>query len=365
VVDFLDLRRQGLRLEPGLREAFSLVLRGGTFILGEEVRRLEEEFASYLGAGHAVGTASGTDALLLSLKALGIGPGDEVVVPALTAPPTVVAVCLSGARPALVDVDGDTLTIDPAGVEAALGPHTRAVLPVHLYGNPAPLGQLSGLCEERGMVLVEDACQAHGAALEQRPLGTWGRCGCFSFYPTKNLGALGDGGMVVTDDGDLAERLRSLRDYGRRGRDLLEEVGMNSRLDELQAAFLRVKLPLLEEWNRRRRELAERYSAGLQGLPLRMPAMPDGSLSARHLFVVLTPRRDALARHLAEEGIGTAVHYPLPIHLHPAFAFLGHGEGDFPRAEQAASQVLSLPLYPELEEGEVDAVISSLSGFFS
>ncbi len=365
MVDFLDLRRQGRQLERELREAFLRVLDRGAFILGEEVSCFEEEFASFLGAGYAIGTASGTDALILCLKALDIGPGDEVLVPALTAPPTVVAVCLSGARPVLIDVDGDTLGMDPEKAEAAMTPRTRAVMPVHLYGTPARLRELSRLCGEKEVVLLEDACQAHGGALEGKKLGTWGRCGCFSFYPTKNLGALGDGGMAATDDGMLAERLRGLRDYGRRGRDLLEEVGMNSRLDELQAAFLRAKLPFLEGWNRRRRELAQRYRTGLEGLPLRVPALPPAALPACHLFTVLTPLRDELARHLKIHGIGTAVHYPLPVHLHPAFSGLGYRRGDFPNAERAASETLSLPLYPELEDGEVDEVISALSGFFA
>jgi len=364
VVDFLDLRRQHAFLRDRLASACERVMGRGSFILGEEVRLFEEEFAACLGTVHAVGVASGTDALTLSLMALGIGPGDEVVVPALTAPPTVVAVCRSGARPVLADIDEDGFLLDPAEAKRVVGERTRAVLPVHLYGNPASLPELSRLCGERGLFLVEDACQAHGAELEGRALGTWGACGCFSFYPTKNLGALGDGGMVVTSDAGLAASLRRLRDYGRSGGQRLEEVGMNSRLDELQAAFLREKLPLLVGWNRRRGELATRYRMKLEGLPLRMPRLRPGSRPSFHLFPVFTPLRDELVAHLGEKGIGTAVHYPLPIHLHPAFSFLGYGPGDFPRAERAAAQELSLPLYPELEDEEVDEVISALRDFF-
>ncbi len=337
----------------------------GSFILGEEVVLFEEEFASFLGGGHAVGVASGTDAITLSLMALGIGPGDEVVVPAFTAPPTVVAVCRSGARPVLADIEEGTLNLDPAEAEKVSGPRTRALLPVHLYGNPAPLPDLIQLCEERRLFLLEDACQAHGASLEGRPLGTWGACGSFSFYPTKNLGALGDGGMVVTGDAGLAARVRSLRDYGRSGQHLLDEVGLNSRMDELQAAFLREKLPSLERWNRRRGELASRYLRGIEGLPLQVPRLPTASRPSYHLFPVFTPRRDELAAYLRDRGIGTAVHYPLPIHLQPAFSFLGHRAGDFPRAERAASRALSLPLYPELRDEEAEEVVSALRDFFS
>ncbi len=365
MVDFLDFSRQHRALRDDLLGAFSRVLDGGHFILGEEVRLFEQEFASFLGAEEAVGVASGTDALLLSLKALGVGTGDEVVVPAFTAPPTVVAVALSGAAPVLADVRMEDFTIDPDRVEEAVTERTRAVIPVHLYGSPAALEELEDTCSRKGLYLVEDACQAHGGRLHDRSLGTWGRCGCFSFYPTKNLGGLGDGGMVATGDPELASRLRSIRDYGRRERDLLGEIGYNSRLDELQAALLRVKLERLEEGNRRRRRLAGIYLEGLEGLPLRLPPTRPGALPAFHLFCVSTPERDRLAAFLGERGIRTLVHYPTPIHRQPAFAHLGYGEGDFPVAERAASEALSLPLYPELEEGEAEETVRAVRDFFA
>jgi dTDP-4-amino-4,6-dideoxygalactose transaminase len=365
MVEFLDFSRQHQALREGLLEAFARVLDGGSYILGEEVRLFEQEFASFLGAGEAVGVASGTDALLLSLKALGVGEGDEVVAPAFTAPPTVVAVALSGAVPVLADVRPSDFNVDPDRVEEALTERTRAVIPVHLYGSPADLEGLEGVCSRAGLPLVEDACQAHGARLHGRSLGTWGRCGCFSFYPTKNLGGLGDGGMVATGDPALASRLRSIRDYGRKERDLLGEIGYNSRLDELQAALLRVKLERLEEGNRRRRDLAAVYLEGLAGLPLCLPPVRPGALPAFHLFCVSTPERDRLSGFLAGRGIRTLVHYPTPIHLQPAFARLGYARGDFPVAERAAAEALSLPLYPELEEGEAEETVRAVREFFA
>lgn len=365
MVDFLDFSRQHEAIAGELQEAFARVLTSGHFILGEEVRRLEEEFASYLATGDAVGVASGTDALLLSLKALGTGVGDEVVVPAFTAPPTVVAVALSGATPVLADVRPEDYTIDPAGVERALTSRTRAVVPVHLYGHPAAMEELAALCVREGLSLVEDACQAHGARLREKALGTWGRCGCFSFYPTKNLGGLGDGGMVVTGDPALARRLRGIRDYGRIERDLLGEIGYNSRLDELQAALLRVKLKRLEAGNQRRRLLAGIYREGLKDLPLRLPPADPGASPVYHLFVIATPQRDSLSAYLKERGVQALIHYSIPIHRQPAFASLGYREGDFPVAERAAAEALSLPLYPELEGREVDEVITAVRGFFA
>ncbi len=364
MVDFNDFSRQRRALGDELREAFARVLDTGHFILGEEVRLFEEEFAACLGAGEAVGVASGTDALLLSLKALGVGPGDQVVAPAFTAPPTIVAVALSGAVPVLADVRAEDFTIDPAGVEKALAGRTRAVLPVHLYGYPAPLEELSAICSREGLALVEDACQAHGATLKERSLGTWGDCGCFSFYPTKNLGGMGDGGMVATGDPSLAARLRSIRDYGRIERNLLGEIGYNSRLDELQAALLRVKLPRLLADNQRRRDLAGIYMEGLKGLDLRLPPASPEAMPSLHLFVIATPRRDQLKRFLEEKGVQALIHYPTPIHLQPAFSSLGYREGDFPVAERAAAEALSLPLYPELKEEEAEEVVAAVRRFF-
>lgn len=362
-VPFLDLTRQDRELAEELRRDLEGFLRRGRYVLGEEVRALEEEFSRYCGASYGVGVASGTDALLLSLKALGAGEGDEVITPALSAPPTAVAVALCGARPIFADVDPETLTIDPASVEGMVTSRTRFLVPVHLYGRMADMPRLQEIASSHGLVVVEDCAQAHGAGLDGKRAGSWGAAGCFSFYPTKNLGAYGDGGMVVTDDPDLARRLRMLRDYGRADRDTLDEVGMNSRLDELQAAFLRTKLRRLAEWNRRRRELARRYLEALRDLPLGLPSWSGGEEHCFHLFVVTCSERDALRAHLARSGVETAVHYPLPLHLQPPFR-----EGaarSCPAAERAASEVLSLPLYPYLKEEEQEAVIAAVRSFFA
>ncbi len=332
--------------------------------MGEEVRLFEEEFASYCQCGYAVGVASGTDAILIALKALGVGEGDEVLVPAFTAPPTVMAVVLSGARPVLVDIDQKAFSMEPAIAGDSITPRTAAMVPVHLYGLPAPMEELCRLAQRVQVPVVEDACQAHGAKLGSKSIGAWGKVGCFSFYPTKNLGALGDGGMIVTDDPELAGEMTKIRDYGREGRDIFSKIGFNSRLDELQAAFLRVKLGVLEKGNARRRELAKRYIQGLGDLPLRIPQAEPEAQPAYHLFVVATRRRDELSAYLASRNIETLVHYPYPIHLQPAFAFLGYKKGDFPNAERAAAEVLSLPLYPELEDQEVEEVISAIRDFY-
>ncbi len=365
MIKFVDLSRQHGSISFQLNDAFNRVLDKGRYVLGEEVQLFEKEFASFCQCGYGVGVASGTDAILIALKALGVGEGDEVLVPAFTAPPTVMAVTLSGARPVLVDIGLDGFTMDPAQAKVSITPRTAAIVPVHLYGISAPMEEIMELARDARLPVVEDACQAHGARLKSRPLGAWGKAGCFSFYPTKNLGALGDGGMIVTDDPELAREMARIRDYGREGRDLFLRAGFNSRLDELQAAFLRVKLRALEEGNQRRRELASRYIRELEGLPLRLPQAPPEALPAYHLFVVATQRRDQLSAFLASRNIETLVHYPHPIHLQPAFAYLGYGEGDFPNAERAAKEVLSLPLYPELEDEEVEEIVSSVKDFFS
>ncbi|MBC7229268.1 MAG: DegT/DnrJ/EryC1/StrS family aminotransferase [Actinobacteria bacterium] len=363
-VPFLDLSRHDRALLPELSAAFSRVLQGGRFVLGPEVSAFEEEFASFCGARHAVGVASGTDAIVLVLRALGIAPGDEVVTPALSAPPTAVAVSLAGGRPLFVDIDPATRCIDPSQVERSIGPRTRFLLAVHLYGRLAETEELSRIADGHGLVLVEDCAQAHGARRNGRSAGTWGRAGCYSFYPTKNLGAYGDGGAVITDDAQLARRLRELRDYGRVDRDRIAEVGTNSRLDELQAAFLRVKLGRLEEWNRRRRDLARRYWEELEGLPLDLPEWDGMEDHCFHLWVAACEERDALRAWLAEEGIETAVHYPVPLHLQAPYLEGGKPAFSCPEAERFCARAISLPLHPSLSEDEQDAVISAVKGFF-
>ncbi len=363
-VPFLDLARQDAELAAELGDAFSLFLRRGIYILGPEVSLLEQEFASFCRLSSGVGVASGTDALVLALKALDVRPGDEVIVPAVSAPPTAVAVSLSGAVPVFVDIEPGSRCLDPALVAGSVTPRSRFLLVVHLYGRLADMTALAALSRELGLTLVEDCAQAHGAAALGKKAGAWGQAGCYSFYPTKNLGAYGDGGMVVTDDDGLASRLRALRDYGRTDRDRLGEIGLNSRLDELQASLLRVKLRYLERWNRRRREMARRYLDGLAGLPLRLPQWDGAENHCFHLFVVECDERDSLRSHLAEKGIGTAVHYPLPLHLQRPYLRDGAPACSCPVAERLAEQALSLPLYPHLTGEEQERVIAAVRDYF-
>lgn len=361
-VPFLDLTRLDRELKEELRRAFDAFLEKGRHILGPEVESLEREFASFCGLEYGVGVASGTDALVLALRALGAKEGDEVITSALSAPPTAVAICLAGARPVFADVDPRTLNLDPESVEERITPRTRFILPVHLYGRPADMRSLEGIASRHGLVLVEDCAQAHGASLDGKKAGAWGRAGCYSFYPTKNLGAYGDGGMVVTSDSELARELRCLRDYGRVERDRLGKIGLNSRLDELQAALLRVKLRYLPQWNRRRRDLAHRYLEAFSDLPLGLPSSREGEEHVYHLFVVTCKERDSLRLHLARCGVESVVHYSLPLHHQPPFR--DYASPACPAAEEASRRVLSLPLYPHLTEVEQETVIAAVRSFF-
>jgi len=351
-VPFLDLSREVDALRPELDAAVAGVLDRARFVLGDRVAELERRFAAFCGAGHAVGVASGTDALTIALQAVGVEPGAEVVVPANTCIPTVAGVEAAGAVPVLADVDPRTWTLDPASARAALSERTAAVVPVHLYGLCADVEALSTL----GPPVVEDAAQAHGAAAHGRRAGTLGAAAAFSFYPTKNLGALGDGGAVVTDDEQVAAAARQLRAYGERERYESVRSGRNSRLDELQAALLLAKLPRLEAWNARRRQIAARYDE----LDLERQHVPDGFLHAYHLYVVRARDRDATRRRLAERGVETLVHYPRAVHQHPGYAHLARPELDV--SEELGGQVLSLPLNPWLRDDEVEAVVAAVSG---
>jgi dTDP-4-amino-4,6-dideoxygalactose transaminase len=356
-VPFMDLAAGAAVAGEQLEQAYRRVVRSGWWVLGEEVAAFELAFAQYCGVRHGIGVASGLDALQLTLRALGIGPGDEVLVPGYTAVATWMAVSLAGARPVGVDVSPDGWGIDPALLDVAWTPRTRAIVPVHLCGRPADLDAIGAWAAERDLLLVEDACQAHGARWGGARVGGLGAAAAFSFYPTKNLGAIGDGGAVTTDDDALADRLRLLRTYGWRARGDSEIVGDNSRLDELQAAFLRVRLERLEAMNARRRELAARYLAGLRGVPgLELPADDPGHVW--HLFVVAHEQRDALRRALAERGIGTLVHYEVPPHRTQAYA--GREPAVLPVTERLAARVLSLPLHPELSDAAADAVIAAV-----
>ncbi len=359
-VRFNDLTICDTDLSRDIRTAIERVVSSGWYVLGPEVEAFDKEFALAIGTHYGVGVASGTDAISLSLMALGVGAGDEVVTSPLTATFTALAISRVGARPVFADVDPETLTLSPASVEERITGRTKAIVPVHLYGNACAMDPLLQLAETRGLVVVEDACQAHGARYGDRPLGALAQAGAFSFYPTKNLGALGDGGFITTDDEELAASLARLRNGGQASRYLHTEVGLNSRLDEIQAAVLRAKLPHLEKWNQRRRDLAGRYEKGLAGSELRAIGVGTNVLSARHLFVVRAPSRDAWMERLASRGIQTLVHYPVPAHLQPAYRELGQGEGSCPVAEEAASSILSLPLYPSMSDDDVDYVLQSV-----
>jgi dTDP-4-amino-4,6-dideoxygalactose transaminase len=353
----VDLTRQHSLLREEISAAVDRVLMGGRFILGPEGRALEGEMAALCGVRHGVGVGSGTDALRLALTALGIGPGDEVIAPAFSFVASGSTILQVGALPVFVDVDLESFTLDPDQVAQAVTPRAKAIIPVHLYGHPAPMEAITAVARRHGLAIVEDAAQAIGASYAGRPVGSLGDLACLSFYPTKVLGACGDAGMVVTDREDLAERVRRLRNHGSRERYHHLELGWNSRLDEIQAAILRVKLRHLPEWVERRRQIAARYREILAGLPVALPREHPHVRHAYHHYTLRSSGRDALAKALADLGVGTAIHYPLPIPGQPLFRdFPGSREADLPRAWQLSQEVLSLPCFPELTESEINAV---------
>lgn len=365
MVPFVELQTQFHALEGEIRSAMERVLQRAWYVLGEEGAAFEREFADWLGVAHAAGVGSGTDAIQIALRAAGVGPGDEVITVANTCVPTVAGIGATGATPRLVDVHPETLTLDPWALEGAITARTRAIVPVHLYGHPCDMDPILEFAEAHGLVVVEDCAQAHGARYKGRLCGTLGHLAAFSFYPSKNLGAMGDGGAVVTGDPALDGAVRKLRNYGEDTRYHHVRPGINSRLDELQAAILRAKLPHLDGWNHARRGLAERYRAGLAGLPIQLPPAAPWAESNHHLYPVRTPRRDELQTFLRERGVQTLMHYPIPVHLQPAYESLGYRRGDFPVAEASCAQVLSLPLYPELAEDSQDEVIAGCVAFFT
>ena len=363
-VPFMDLAADYQQYRPEIDAAVHGVLDSGWYILGREVTYFEQEFAAFCGVEHAIGVASGTDALHLALRLFSIGPGDEVITVAHTAVATVVAIEQTGARPVLVDVDPVTYTLDPERLEAAITSRTRAIIPVHLYGQPADMESILDIARRRQVRVIEDCAQAHGALYQGRPVGSWGDVAAFSFYPTKNLGALGDGGAIVTAEADLAQQLRLLRQYGWRERYISEIAGFNSRLDELQAAILRVKLQHLETGNKGRRQLAVQYQQLLAETPLSLPVTRKDCQHVYHLYVVQAPNREALQASLFKAGIATAIHYPAPVHLQPAYAGLGYRLGDLPVTEGLAQQILSLPMYPQLQPSVVEAVAEAIAQFY-
>ena len=351
-----------MRLTPGddddaIRTGLDRVVRSGCFILGPELRAFEAEFAAACGAAHAVGVGTGTDAIALALRALGIGPGDEVITTPLSAAYSALAVMIAGATPVFADIDLDRLTIDPALVEAAVTPRTAAILPVHLYGQPADMTAIEAVARRHNLAIIEDACQAHLASANGRPVGTIGAAGAFSFYPTKNLGALGDAGAIVTNDAMLAERLRRLRNGGQTDRYHHVEFGVNSRLDEMQAAILRARLPLLPAWTARRREIGARYRRALDAAPVIVPPERDPG-HVYHLFPVRSAGRDAAQADLRAAGIDTLIHYPVPIPAQAALAAVP--ASPCPNANRVCGEIFSLPLHPALTDGEVDRVAAAV-----
>lgn len=361
LIPLVDLVKNYQTIKEEIDRAIKKVLSTGKFILGEEVVLFEREFADYLGVKYAVGVASGTEALILALKALSIGMGDEIIIPA-NAYPTAFAVWASGAKIKLGDIDPETFNLNASQIEKAVTSATRAIIPVHLYGQAADLAPILTLAQKHQLFVIEDVAQAHGAAYQGKKLGTWGDLGCFSFYPTKNLGGFGDGGMVVTNDKKLAQKVRELRMYGEKKRYQSKRKTTHSRLDELQAAILRVKLKKLDFWNQKRRQIAEWYLKELKNTPVGLPKEKWGN-HVYHLFVIRTKKRNELKNFLAKNGVEAGTHYPLPVHKVLAFADLGYRPGNFPQAERAAEEILSLPCYPELTKSQVRIICDLIKSF--
>ena len=360
-IPFLELAPAYAELRTELDAAYRRVMDSGRYLLGSELEQFESEFASHCGTAHCVGVANGLDALHLILRAHRIGAGDEVIVPSFTFIATWLAVSYAGATPVPAEPDPRTFNLDPVRIEQAITPKTRAIIPVHLYGQSADMDPILAVARARKLKVIEDAAQSHGARYKGRRTGSLADAAAFSFYPAKNLAAFGDGGAVTTNDADLADRLRALRNYGSRQKYHHECLGFNSRLDELQAAFLRVKLCKLDEWNARRRAIACRYLNELTGLPaLQLPFVPEYAEPVWHVFAVRHPCRDALQSALAAAGIGTLIHYPIPPHLSGAYSRSGWKPGDFPIAEEIANTELSLPLSPHLTPQEQDSTIEAL-----
>jgi dTDP-4-amino-4,6-dideoxygalactose transaminase len=360
VIPILDLKQQYRELKRDIDLAVGAVFENGAFINGPNVRTLEEELARYLGSAEAVGVNSGTDALHLALRALGIGPGDEVVTTPFTFVATSEAIAMVGATPVFVDIDSRTYNIDPQAIEAAIGPRTAAIIPVHLYGLPADMIRICQIARRYQLAVVEDCAQAIGASVEGKRVGSFGDLGAFSFFPSKNLGAYGDGGMILTDNADLANRCRSLRAHGGKVKYHHDEIGVNSRLDEVQAAILRVKLPHLERWNELRRAHASAYREALAETMLVLPTEPQGMRHVFHQYTVRVNDRDAVQSQLSAYGVQTMVYYPVPLHLQKVHAAMGLQPGAYPESERASREVLSLPMYPELAPTSIECVVQAM-----
>lgn len=366
IVPFVDLQAQYRAIESDVNAAINKVVSDCNFILGSQVEEFEKTFASFVGAEYAIGVGSGLDALHLSLRALNIGPGDEVILPANTYIATALAVTAVGARPVLVDCDISSYNIDLELIEEAVTSRTRAILPVHLTGQAADMDPILKVASRHGLYVIEDSAQAHGTLYKGKPCGSIGTTGCFSFYPGKNLGAYGDGGLITTNDSRLSERMRRMRNYGQQAKYEHVEKGLNTRLDTLQAAILSVKLPHLAMWNAARAANAEKYREQLKGTgDIHFQQQSTYSTHIYHLFIIETDYRDALAQHLSKAGIQTGIHYPKPIHLQAAYADLGYRLGDFPHAERLAKRILSLPMFPELNDSQIERVAGEIKSFFN
>jgi dTDP-4-amino-4,6-dideoxygalactose transaminase len=363
MIPYLDLKAQYRSVATELEPAVLEVLRSCEYVLGAAVKKFEEEFATYCGAEHAIALNSGTSALHLALLALGIGPGDEVITTPMTFVATVAAIRYANARPVLVDIDPETWNIDPRRIADAITPRTKAIMPVHLHGRLADMEAIAAIARQHGIAVIEDAAQAHGARLGNRCAGTLGDIGCFSFYPGKNLGAAGEGGALVTNRSDVAERVRRLRDWGQTSRYHHDIAGYNYRMDTLQAAVLSVKLNRLPEWTARRQELGHLYDTLLGNSPVRLPARSAPGTHVYHVYAVRSPERDRLQKWLGTAGVGTNIHYPRPAHVQRAYADLGYREGDMPNAEAFGREALSLPIYPELSRESLERVVEMVRKF--
>ncbi len=359
-IPLMDLVAQYRSLQTEIDSAVREVIEKGSFVLGPTVTALEHEVAAYLGTSHAVGLASGTDALVLTMRAMDIGPGDEVIVPVYTFYATAEAVAMVGATPVFVDVQPDTYCIDPIQVAGRINKHTKAIIPVHLYGHPADMDPIIQLAHAKGIKVIEDNAQSFGSAYNDTKTGSLADAGCISFFPSKNLGGFGDGGMVVTNDPELDDRIRMLRSHGWKKKYCPEVIGYNSRLDALQAAILRAKLPHIDQWNDARRELAQRYNQSLLELGIVVPHEAPYGRHVYHLFMIQTPHRDHLATSLKDQGVASAVYYPQPLHLMKPFASHGHKSGKFPVAEKASGNLLAIPMFPEMSHDQLDYVVASL-----
>ena len=365
MINLVNLTEQYHSIQPEIDKAISEVLESGHFILGPTVSEFEKAVAKYLGVEYAIGVASGTDAIVLSLRAVGIGPGDEVIVPAYTFFATAGAVLLVGAKPVFVDINPATYAINTDLIEEKISPKTRAIIPVHLYGHPAEMEEILLIGQKHGLKIIEDNAQAFGSMYKGQKTGSIGDVGCLSFFPTKNLGAFGDAGMVVTNDPQIADQVKRLRTHGWQKKYFSEEVGYNSRLDAIQAAILNVKLPYVDEWNNKRREIAEFYNQKIALLGLQTPIEESWGKHVYHLYIIRCQQRDKLQAYLKENSIASEVYYPLPPHLAAPCQKLGYKKGDYPEAEKASQETLALPMYPELLPDQYIQVIESLQNFFS